>query len=143
MKNIYMGVLAAFISSTIVAIALNVLSAGDLNVSTLIFLYTLLVYFLLGIPLSIFIEHVRCKRRWWQSFSYYMFIGLVLSGIVLLTSSLEMREGLWVSAFIVGCVFVYVIVHHILSNVRKMGRKYKKEANDGAGIRTPRGRGTY
>ena len=123
MMKIYTGMIAAFFSSIIVSITVNVLSPGDGDVSALIFLYIFPVYLFVGIPLSIIVDRVWPTRKWWQTFPYYTLIGLGLSGVVVFTSSLERGEELVVSAFIIGCAWLYFIVLTVLSYVRKMGVK--------------------
>ncbi|WP_406945853.1 hypothetical protein ACJA3J_07095 [Halobacillus sp. SY10] len=123
MMKIYTGMIAAFFSSIIVSITVNVLSPGDGDVSALIFLYIFPVYLFVGILLSIIIDRVWPTRKWWQTFPYYTLIGLGLSGGVVFTSSLGRGEELVVSAFIIGCAWLYFIVLTVLSYVRKMGVK--------------------
>ncbi|WP_394218664.1 hypothetical protein [Halobacillus trueperi] len=123
MNNIYTGILAAFFSSILVSFSLNLLSPGNPDVSSLIFVYTLPVYLILGIPLSILIHRVLPVQKWWHTLFYYTLIGSGLCGFVLFTSSLQKEEELVVSAYIIGCTWVYSIILMIISNVRKMGVK--------------------
>ncbi|MBX0357022.1 hypothetical protein [Halobacillus sp. Nhm2S1] len=121
--SIYRAILAAFFSSIILSMTVNLFLTGEGDVSTPMFLFAFPVYLFLGIPLSIFIARARHRQKWWQSFSYYTLISLGLSGVVMVTSSLERGEELMVTAFIIGCAWMYFLVYTILSHVRNLGLK--------------------
>lgn len=119
MLKIYMGVLAAFFSSILVSISVNVISPGEGDVSAAIFLYTFPFYLFFGIPFSILIDRVFSPRKWWLSLLYYTLIGLGLWGTSLFTFSLEKEERLTVFVFIMECAWMYFIVLTILGYGRK------------------------